>query len=133
MTVLTHGNPRLDGHKLLLLAPWPLEQDELDNIAKRFPGLEIVYKLVAWSVKSPSQYVNSQEWQDVTILLTGSALPAPQDAPKLRYVQLSSAGANNIVKNPLFTDTDVSFCTANGVHGCDFLSCTRCQMTSNIR
>ncbi|KAF3771303.1 hypothetical protein M406DRAFT_240378, partial [Cryphonectria parasitica EP155] len=60
------------------------------------------------------------EWKDVTILLTGYSrefLPEKDDVPKLQYVQLSSAGANAIVSDPLYTDTDVAFCTANGVHG----------------
>ena len=35
----------------------------------------------------------------------------------MAFVQLSSAGANFLPKMPLFAETEVPFCTANGVHG----------------
>ncbi|KAJ0309610.1 hypothetical protein COL5a_010561 [Colletotrichum fioriniae] len=115
--LLPPPNKTLKGHKLLVLSQFPLPQEWLDRVHAEFPDLKVVHHELAWADKKPKDSFNHDEWKDVTILLTGSALPAIEDAPKLHYVQLQSAGANHILKDPLFKDTDVSFCTANGVHG----------------
>lgn len=114
----TNGpNRTLKDHKLLILTPWKPSPSDLESLRSRYPGLKIVFHELAWSEKTPRDDFPREEWEDVTILVTGSALPSRRQAPKLQYVQLMSAGANLILKNPLFTDTDVTFCTANGVHG----------------
>lgn len=110
----TPPNKTLQGHKLLYLiaASWKPSQDEVEAVKQKYPDLQIQF-----AAKSD---VTKEEWKDVTILLTGSSqdgLPALEDVPNLQYVQLASAGANQIVTHPLFVDTDVAFCTANGVHG----------------
>jgi hypothetical protein len=110
-------NKGLKGHKLLVLVPWTPSAEDLDKIRSQFPGLEIVFHELAWAQRTPPSGFPPEEWKDVTILLTGSALPSLDMAPKLQYVQLTSAGANHILKEPLFLETDVAFCTANGVHG----------------
>jgi hypothetical protein len=114
----TKPNKTLKGHKLLLLSPWPADTQFIAKLRAEFPDLECVVHQLGWAQRAPSADFPDEDWRDVTILLTGSALPAPEKAPKLQYVQLVSAGANHILKNPLFTDTNVAFCTANGVHGC---------------
>lgn len=107
----------LQGHKLLILTPWRPTEDFFDRLRSEHPGLEVVYHALDWQAKKPGSDFPEKEWEDVTILLTGSALPSREAAPKLAYVQLMSAGANHILENPLFLKTDVAFCTANGVHG----------------
>jgi phosphoglycerate dehydrogenase-like enzyme len=56
-------------------------------------------------------------WQEVEILYTSfaTALPSPERAPRLRWVQLYSAGPDPILNHPLF-QTPVIFTTASGVH-----------------
>jgi len=118
MTLLmSEPNRTLKGHKLLILSPMPASQHLIDQIKALFPDLEIAYHQLAWGVRDTSSVVPSGEWKDVTILLTGSGLPEKEQAPKLQYVQLFSAGANHILDHPLFKETDIVFCTANGVHG----------------
>lgn len=107
-------NPTLKGHKLLVqkLTGWTVPEKSLKDLQTRFPDLKIS--------TGDKQDRTQSSWDDVTILLTGhnrDGLPPVQDVPKLQYIQLSSAGANLVVDDPLFTDTDVAFCTANGVHG----------------
>jgi len=109
-------NKSLKGHKLLILSPWKPSAAYLDKLRGEHADLEIVHYALPWGGKIES--VPEEEWQDVTILLSGSSMPSRDQAPKLEYVQLLSAGANQILKNPLFTDTNIAFCTANGVHGC---------------
>ncbi|KAK0717858.1 D-isomer specific 2-hydroxyacid dehydrogenase [Lasiosphaeria miniovina] len=109
------ANKTLKGHKLLIATPWEVVPGFLDTLKAEFPDLEVVFHKIAWALEPA--VLGDDVFEDVTILLTFNTLPTPAQAPKLEYVQLMSAGANHILKNPLFTDTDVAFCTANGVHG----------------
>ncbi len=55
-------------------------------------------------------------WRETQILYTfGWNLPAPDQVPNLRWVQLYSAGVNQVVNQPLFK-TDVIFTTSSGIH-----------------
>ncbi|KAJ0108143.1 hypothetical protein J7T55_007262 [Diaporthe amygdali] len=117
MTLIRFGekppNKTLKGHKLLVALPsFKPSKEEVDELKDRYTGLEVQIG----SVKD----VTKEEWKDVTILVTGynrEGLPDKDDVPNLEYVQLSSAGANLVVSDPLYKDTDIAFCTANGVHG----------------
>jgi phosphoglycerate dehydrogenase-like enzyme len=52
------------------------------------------------------------------VLFTLTELPkSPEKAPKLKYVQLFSAGVDRASKDPLFLDTDIIFANTSGVHG----------------
>lgn len=115
--LLPPPNPTLKGQKLLILSQFKPDDDFYAKLHSQFPDLKVVYHELGFPEKKPGSTFNESEWKDVTILLTGSALPDPEQAPKLQYVQLQSAGANHILKHPLFTDTDAVFATANGVHG----------------
>lgn len=108
-------NPTLKGHKLVILTPWAPAPGYIESIQQQFSDLVIEYHPSAWT-QSESPFP-IEEWKDVTIALTFTYLPQPKDAPKLQYVQLISAGANHILDHPLFKNTEVEFCTANGVHG----------------
>lgn len=46
----------------------------------------------------------------------GWNLPEPEQVPHLRWVQLYSAGANQVMSSRLYRETDVLFTTASGVH-----------------
>ena len=49
------------------------------------------------------------------VLFTLFAFPRPEQVPGLRWVQLHSAGANQVLDLPLF-GRDVAFTTASGIH-----------------
>lgn len=111
-------NKSLEGHKLLMLAPESPQPEYLDRLRSEFPGLKVVFHEVDWPATATPDDFPEEEWNDTTILLaSGNVFPATHLVPKLQYVQLMSAGANHILKKPLFADTDITFCTANGVHG----------------
>ncbi|PNY29613.1 D-isomer specific 2-hydroxyacid dehydrogenase, partial [Tolypocladium capitatum] len=114
MLILRKPNATLKGHKLLLLTPWPVSAAQLARLRDRFPDLAVEARRPA-----RGETLDDAEalWRDVTILVTGGALPEPEQAPRLQYVQLLSAGAEFVVDKPVFTDTDIVFCTASGVHG----------------
>ena len=103
---------------LLITAPRKPTQPWVERIQAKFPGLRVIYRDLQWGQTLPHDSLKDEEWDNVTVLLTTSSLPASAAVvPRLRYVQLFSAGANLIIKQPLFTDTDIVFATANGVHG----------------
>ncbi len=55
-------------------------------------------------------------WLDrVEVLYTGSALPDPARAPRLRWVQLHSAGVDHVLDTPLWR-SDVAITTSSGIH-----------------
>ncbi|OTA88554.1 hypothetical protein M434DRAFT_399014 [Hypoxylon sp. CO27-5] len=110
-------NKDLTGHKLLMLVPWEPPVGYIENLHKTFPGLEVVHaNWDTWQEKTLPSHIGDEDWKTVTILLTGPKFPTKEAAPNLQLVQLQSAGANYILNNPLFTDTNIAFCTANGVH-----------------
>ncbi|RKU40514.1 hypothetical protein DL546_000682 [Coniochaeta pulveracea] len=113
----TKGNKNLDGHKLLIVTRDDPPADKIERLKSQFSGLKIEHRRAEWATKTLDDWAD-EDWKDITILLTGNTFPANKEvAPKLQYVQLQSAGANMLLKHPLFTDSNVEFCTANGVHG----------------
>src|SRR5579859_7745830 len=60
--------------------------------------------------------IPDEVWKDVEIVhMSGGKFPTPEQAPRLRWVQLFSAGANQVLTQPLFK-SDVLFTTSSGVH-----------------
>jgi lactate dehydrogenase-like 2-hydroxyacid dehydrogenase len=111
------ANPTLRGHKLLVFNPFPPQGLSFEPLKKDFPHLEVQIVQLGWHDKDAHSMVSDEEWEDVTILLTASALPEIEKAPTLQLVQLQSAGSNHVHENPLYRETDITFCTVNGVHG----------------
>lgn len=108
------ANKTLKGHKLLFLDRGPIPDSFVAHLRNKFPDLEVAWPRRALASPHGSSNV---DWEDATIILTLSTLPEVDQVPKLQYVQLQSAGANHVFDKPIFRDTDISFCTANGVHG----------------
>jgi lactate dehydrogenase-like 2-hydroxyacid dehydrogenase len=38
-------------------------------------------------------------------------------APSLKFIQFFSAGTNHVAQHPIYTDSKIPLCSANGVHG----------------
>jgi hypothetical protein len=43
--------------------------------------------------------------------------PSPADIPNVNLIQFFSAGTNHVAKHPIYTDSKIPLCSANGVHG----------------
>lgn len=111
------GNRTLAGHKLLLLTPWELGQERVASLQRQFPDLKVETTVQSWDTISFNDSPVEVCWDDITMLVTGSCVPAKDKAPRLQYVQLLSAGVNFLLENSLFKSSAITFCTANGVHG----------------
>ncbi|KAI1170154.1 hypothetical protein F4777DRAFT_136549 [Nemania sp. FL0916] len=111
-------NKDLVGHKLLIISDNDFPDGYEEQLHKKFPGLKLVHlRLNPWADRTAPLPLTEEDWATVTVLLTGPRLPTIKQAPKMRLVQLQSAGANYVLDNPFFKDTKVPFCTANGVAG----------------
>jgi phosphoglycerate dehydrogenase-like enzyme len=60
--------------------------------------------------------VPERAWGEAEILYTGSTFPTPAQAPRLRWIQLHSAGVDHAVKEPIVQAEDVEITTASGIH-----------------
>lgn len=66
------------------------------------------------SLRKP-ETLSAEIWDGVTMLCTYVPPPAHL-VPKLRFVQLASAGFDLWMGHPIFEKGEVQFCTANGIH-----------------
>ncbi len=60
--------------------------------------------------------VPDKVWAEVEVLYTTNNFPLPEQAPRLRWIQLHSAGADHMVKAPIFKAQDVEVTTTSGIH-----------------
>jgi phosphoglycerate dehydrogenase-like enzyme len=97
-------------HVVLITAPFEAHWQE------RLQHLSLNLQIEQWSTRSGTP-VPVDLWQEVEILYTSFAtpLPSPEQALRLRWVQLYSAGPDPILNHPLF-QTSAIFTTASGVH-----------------
>ena len=92
----------------VVLISAPIEQDRVERLKQVSPDLTIEHR--------PSLSPQDALWQEVEILYGFPwKMPKPEQAPKLRWIQLYSAGADRLVDGPLF-QTDIMITTASGVH-----------------
>jgi len=95
----------------VVLVTIPFESQWQEQLHKLSPTLHIEQHTVRSAQEIPDTL-----WRDVEILYTSSKiLPSPEQAPKLRWVQLYSAGADSATNAPLFRSS-VIFSTTSGVH-----------------
>ncbi|KAK1759016.1 oxidoreductase-like protein [Echria macrotheca] len=115
-TIENRSGSGVQGHTLLIQAPADPPPGYLDSLRERFPDLEVLVHKKSWF--SADNTVADDEYARTTIMMAPFApVPTPDQVPRLELVQLQSAGANHLLEHPLFVDTEVKFCTANGVHG----------------
>ena len=94
----------------LVLTTFRLDERWVKRIQELSPDLHIEQRH-----KANVNDIPNSIWQDVEVLYTLNTLPSPEQAPKLRWVQLYSAGANQAFESALW-QTPVIFTTASGVH-----------------
>jgi phosphoglycerate dehydrogenase-like enzyme len=90
-----------------------LTEEEKQQLQHDFPTIHFEFRPAQKAAEIPEEI-----WQQTEILLASPArglMPQPEQVPSLRWVQLYSAGANQLLQNPLF-HRDITFTTASGVH-----------------
>ncbi|KAF2436606.1 2-hydroxyacid dehydrogenase [Tothia fuscella] len=92
--------------KLLVALAWPEPKDIVERIRNNYPNIR------------PALTTSPGIFDNVTILFTFNFYPpSPEAAPKLELVHVASAGADHVVKSPIFYPTDITFTTSSGIHG----------------
>ena len=106
--------------QLLLLLPQDEPTEAVKQLRKKFPQIDIIFHEVSFTfdLDKIASELPDGIWDDATILCTLAAFPKKiEQAPKLDFVQLLSAGSNQIQKNPIYTDSKIPIATATGIHG----------------
>lgn len=101
---------------LLFLQPWDPPSWFTDALPAASPGIRVIHHRCGRHDREVPPDIPPETWETVTVLFTWNALPRKGLAPRLRYVQLLSAGCNHVIGHPLLDDAEVALCTANGVH-----------------
>src|SRR5262249_2508923 len=60
--------------------------------------------------------VPESAWTDTEVLYTGRVFPDPAQAPRLRWIQLHSAGIDHAIKQPIVRAEDIHVTTTSGIH-----------------
>lgn len=95
----------------LVLVETAITEQWQERLRQLSPDLHFEFQAARQVVDIPDE-----QWKDVEILhMSGGTLPTPEQTPRLRWVQFFSAGANQVLTQPLFK-SDVLFTTSSGVH-----------------
>ena len=103
---LTHG-------VLLIVVPFAVDEPWIAKVEAQHPGLKV--RWISRPNRLPPDPLPNEVYDDVTMLCTFAPHPI-ELLPKLRYVQLLSAGADRWIPHDLYKKPDIIFCTANGAH-----------------
>lgn len=103
----------LAGDVLLFEVPAPRDEKWIAQLQERYPGLEIRWHTSELTMMPKP--LPDEVYDGVTLLVGFMPHPA-EKLPKVRYVQLMSAGADRWTTNDLYKNPNVTFCTANGTH-----------------
>lgn len=60
--------------------------------------------------------VPDSAWEDAEVVYTAHRFPDPAQAPRLRWIQLHTAGIDHAVRQPILRAEDVDVTTASGIH-----------------
>ena len=93
---------------VLIIQPFP--EPMVQKLAQLSPLLNITVRKVQ-KIEEVADVLGEMD-----VLYTFAALPEPEAAPRLRWVQLHSAGADMILQHPLYTHSEVMFTTTSGIH-----------------
>jgi len=84
--------------------------EELTTLREAYPGVEIVEAF-------GNDAVAETDLGDVSVLMTDLQVPKDlRDCPQLKWIQLVSAGANQVTKTAI-AESDIVVTTASGLHG----------------
>ncbi|KAL2179616.1 uncharacterized protein P884DRAFT_283489 [Thermothelomyces heterothallicus CBS 202.75] len=113
MTSSSQEAQGLSNEVLLVSVPFPANEQWIANLKASHPGLEI--RWVVRPLSAGAEPLSEEMYDNVSLLFTLWPHPA-ELLPKLRFVQLISAGADTWLDHDLYKKSEITFCTANGAH-----------------
>jgi phosphoglycerate dehydrogenase-like enzyme len=103
-------NPSMDPINVLITCPFS------EPLIARLEAVSSRLHIRVWQTHSFEEFEEIEDrLAQVEILYTDHALPQPEQAPKLRWVQLHYAGVDEVINHPLF-QSHVLFTTVSGIH-----------------
>jgi len=112
--------------RLLLNSPYRLTPDHQEQLRATVPGLEVI--------DQPTQPADQLSGAGVTALVTEQVPRNLAAWPDLRWVQLLSAGANQLLGHPV-RETEIRVTTASGTHGvpiAQYVTCVTLMMVHRM-
>lgn len=94
-----------------ILSTVQFTQPQLDELARLAPELKVVSHPLA-----QGQQVPDDLWAKVEVLYTFRALPAPEQAPGLRWIQFHLAGIEEHLEHPILRQVKVQATTLSGAN-----------------
>ncbi len=92
-----------------------LTLDFSDEQVAQLAGVSPRVHLVRRSTNNPTS-IEPAVWEEADVLYTLNTLPAPEDVPRLRWVQFHSAGIDHVLEHPLLAVKDILMTTTSGIH-----------------
>lgn len=96
--------------KINVLVAMPFPDELIQKLADVSPDLAITRR-EARSAEDIQDIIGEMD-----VLYGWQGYPQPDDAPRLRWVQLHSAGIDHILEHPLYAQTEIMFTTTSGIH-----------------
>ncbi|QDS68237.1 hypothetical protein FKW77_010601 [Venturia effusa] len=110
-------------HEVIQFAlQWPEPTEILNRIRRKYPHVEIRYfqltSKIDYGEDTSLNEFPIELFKDATILVTFNTFPpSPSDAPNLKLVHVTSAGADLVLKSRVFQETNIPFTNSSGIHG----------------
>jgi phosphoglycerate dehydrogenase-like enzyme len=89
--------------------------DFSDALMEKLKTVSPRLKFTRRAVKAANE-VPAESWATVDILYTGRIVPEPDSAPRLRWIQTTSAGVDFLMAQPLLAAEDIIVTTSSGIH-----------------
>ncbi|KAL4914605.1 hypothetical protein BDW62DRAFT_213368 [Aspergillus aurantiobrunneus] len=106
------GDAAIPRPRILLVFYRELPESFYEEVRNKFPDAEITSLTVELGTRIPTDAVKKS-----TIIVTLGSLPEPQDAKHIKFIHFFSAGLDNVINDPILTDSDVPVTTSSGIHG----------------
>lgn len=97
---------------LLIAIPKEPSEEAYAKLKNLHPGVEILHYTTF-----DGSIIPSDAWAKATILITFTVFPTSREqAPRLKWVHLYSAGINQVLNHPLMKDHEIIWTRNSGVH-----------------
>jgi phosphoglycerate dehydrogenase-like enzyme len=97
--------------KINVLVTLKADEALIDRLQAIAPRLNIMHHPAHTATEIPPDV-----WDEVEVLFTGNVFPDTEMAPRLRWVQVISAGVDRLRDNPLFENQSIKLTTTSGMH-----------------
>jgi phosphoglycerate dehydrogenase-like enzyme len=92
-----------------ILITVPFNEEQISQLKGVSPRLKITHLKAKTAEEIPAEV-----WEKIEVLYTDSLLPAPEQAPNLRWIQFHWSGVDHVARNPLLQNPELTATTLSG-------------------